>query len=125
MDWLTARKRAGGWYKSRRWKALRDAQLSRQPFCECRLHAGRTVRAEIVDHKLPHRGDSNLFFDAANLQSLAKKCHDGWKQRLERSGQDFIAGCNEHGQPLDPKHHWNDDTRREEHSVGGGVLPNT
>lgn len=108
MDERTARRRAGGWYKSRRWKALREAQLRKQPLCECRLHAGRTVKAEVVDHKLAHRGDSKLFFDAHNLQSLAKQCHDSWKQALERSGTDAIQGCDEQGFPLDPKHHWHD-----------------
>jgi 5-methylcytosine-specific restriction enzyme A len=62
----------------------------------------------VVDHKLPHRGDSKLFFDASNLQSLAKQCHDSWKQALERSGTDVIQGCDERGLPLDPKHHWYD-----------------
>lgn len=68
----------------------------------------------MVDHKLPHRGNSALFFDAGNLQSLAKKCHDSWKQALERSGKDFIAGCDELGQPLDPEHPWYD-ARRTKH----------
>lgn len=108
MDEITARRRAGGWYKSRRWKALREAQLRRKPLCECRIHAGRTVKAEVVDHKTPHRGDSGLFFDASNLQSLAKQCHDSWKARVERSGNDFIPGCDENGHPLDPQSHWYD-----------------
>lgn len=72
------------------------------------MHAGRTARAEVVDHKIAHRGDSALFFDATNLQSLAKQCHDSWKQALERSGKDEIRGGDETGQPLDPKHHWYD-----------------
>lgn len=103
---VIARRRAGGWYKSRRWQALRTMQLLKQPFCECRLHAGRTARAEVVDHKIAHKGDSKLFFDASNLQSLTKQCHDSWKQSLERSGRNYIVGCDEAGQPLDPEHHW-------------------
>lgn len=106
VDERTARRRAGGWYKSRRWQALRDDQLLKQPFCECRLHVGKSVHAEVVDHKVPHRGDSKLFFDPENLQSLAKQCHDSWKQKLERSGRDEISGCDEQGQPLDPQHPW-------------------
>lgn len=108
MDERTAKRRAGGWYKSGRWKLLRDRQLYRQPFCECRIHAGQAVMADVVDHKIPHRGDSKLFFDADNLQSLTKQCHDSWKQSLERSGKDEIQGCDETGQPLDPLHHWYD-----------------
>lgn len=106
VDDRTARRRAGGWYKSKRWQDLRDRQLYKQPLCECRLHAGRTVKAEVVDHKIPHKGNSALFFDPENLQSLAKQCHDSWKQALERSGKDVIQGCDESGLPLDPEHHW-------------------
>lgn len=62
----------------------------------------------MVDHKIPHRGDSKLFFDAGNLWSLAKQCHDSWKQALERTGKDVISGCDESGQPLDPASHWYD-----------------
>lgn len=108
MDEKTARRRAGGWYKSRRWKALRDRQLFKQPLCECPIHAGRTARAEVVDHKIAHRGDSALFFDAANLQSLTKQCHDSWKHSIEMGGPDYVSGCDETGQPLDPRSHWYD-----------------
>lgn len=66
------------------------------------------VRATVADHKIPHRGDIHLFFSASNIQSLTKGCHDSWKQALERSGVDLISGCDERGNPLDPKHHWND-----------------
>jgi 5-methylcytosine-specific restriction protein A len=106
MDERTARRRAGGWYKSRRWQGLRDDQLSKQPFCECRIHAGKRVLAEVVDHKTPHRGDSGLFFDSENLQSLTKQCHDSWKQSVEKGGKDEIPGCDEFGRPLDPEHPW-------------------
>ena len=44
------------------------------------------------------------FWDSANWQSLCKKCHDGAKQRMEKSG--VVVGCNLSGLPLDPKHHW-------------------
>lgn len=45
--------------------------LARHPLCaECQ------AAATIVDHVTPHRGDPNLFWDAANWQSLCKRCHD-------------------------------------------------
>jgi 5-methylcytosine-specific restriction protein A len=34
------------------------------------------VRAEVVDHIRPHRGDWALFIDPGNHQSLCKSCHD-------------------------------------------------
>ncbi|WP_245482984.1 HNH endonuclease [Agrobacterium sp. CNPSo 2736] len=39
----------------------------------------------ICDHVTPHKGDRDLFFDASNLQTLCKPCHDTVKQREERS----------------------------------------
>jgi 5-methylcytosine-specific restriction protein A len=33
------------------------------------------VFATEVDHKVPHRGDQDLFWDTSNWQSLCKPCH--------------------------------------------------
>lgn len=65
---------------------------------------GEMVGAEVVDHKIPHRGDLRLFLDPDNLQSLCKHCHDSHKQREERSGH--LVGHGPDGLPLDPNHHW-------------------
>jgi 5-methylcytosine-specific restriction protein A len=37
---------------------------------------GLAAMADTVDHVIPHRGDRGRFFDAGNLQSLCKQCHD-------------------------------------------------
>lgn len=37
---------------------------------------GRYVRATVVDHIKPHRGDQRLFWDEDNWQALCKECHD-------------------------------------------------
>lgn len=37
-----------------------------------------------ADHKQPHRGDPDLFWDERNLQCLCKDCHDRKKQAFER-----------------------------------------
>ena len=34
------------------------------------------VRATVVDHIIPHRGDQKLFWDQNNWQALCKSCHD-------------------------------------------------
>lgn len=47
---------------------------------------------------------SSLFWDKTNWQALCKRCHDSYKQRLEKSGT--VAGCDTSGMPLDPNHHW-------------------
>ena len=66
-----------GWYSLDVWKNdLRPTQLLREPFCrECAKH-GERVRATVVDHVKPHRGDWALFVDTANHQSLCKHHHD-------------------------------------------------
>lgn len=102
-----ARRQIAKLYKSPRWLKLKAEQLRKSPHCVCRIHAGQQVRADVVDHIVKHYGDQAIFFDPTNLQSLAKGCHDSWKQRLERSGVDYIGGWDERGYPLDPKHHWN------------------
>lgn len=60
--------------------------------------------ATVVDHIKPHRGNQKLFWDKENWQSLCTKCHNSYKQRLEKSGAD--TGCDASGMPLDTSHHW-------------------
>ena len=36
---------------------------------------GRIVAASEVDHKVPHKGNSFLFWDRDNWQGLCKSCH--------------------------------------------------
>lgn len=55
---------------------LRPGQLLREPWCRQCAQEGRRVRATVVDHIRPHRGDWGLFTDPDNLQSLCKSCHD-------------------------------------------------
>lgn len=92
-------------YDTARWKRLRKAQLQEAPFCAYCLQLGVRTPATVCDHITPHRGDPALFFNDRNLQSLCKTCHDGAKQRLERSGS--LKGGDTSGMPLDPGHHWN------------------
>lgn len=65
---------------------------------------GRVSKAEVVDHKQPHKGAHKLFWDPKNHQPMCKQCHDRHKQRLEKSG--LVVGCNANGIPIDPNHHW-------------------
>nr|WP_276555645.1 HNH endonuclease signature motif containing protein [Bradyrhizobium elkanii] len=44
---------------------------------------GSTVEATVVDHIVPHRRNSSLFWDKANWQPLCKPHHDSTKQRKE------------------------------------------
>ena len=66
-----------GWYSLAVWTdRLRPAQLLREPFCRECARRGLRVRATVVDHVRPFRGDWALFVDPANHQSLCKRCHD-------------------------------------------------
>ena len=93
-----------GFYSTAGWQALRGQQLRLEPTCRLCRQAGRVTPATVADHITPHRGDRARFFDPANLQSLCKTCHDGAKQRLEKSGH--LKGSGLDGLPLDGTHPW-------------------
>lgn len=88
-----------------RWQKARATWLRDHPLCADHLKRGQYVAATVVDHIQPHRGDTALFWDTGNWQSLCKQCHDSYKQRLEKSGRQ--VGCDLSGTPTDPSHHWN------------------
>lgn len=92
-------------YKQKRWFRLRWHQLQAEPLCRLCNALGTVKAADTVDHIKPHKGDPVLFHDAANLQSLCKQCHDGAKQRQERTG--ILPGHDRSGIPVDPNHPWN------------------
>src|SRR5690606_3069756 len=74
------------WYKTQRWQRLRARQLRDSPLCAFCLRQGRITPATVCDHTEPHSGDQQKFWDAGNLQSLCKPCHDSDKQRIEKGG---------------------------------------
>jgi len=87
-----------------RWQKYRERYLGEHPFCVFCLRRGKHVRAKVVDHIEPHRGDHRKFWNPSNHQSLCKTCHDSHKQRFEKSG--VVAGCDASGMPMDPNHPW-------------------
>lgn len=64
---------------NRAWEKARAGFLKHHPFCR-RCNAP----ASVVDHIKPHKGDSRLFWDKSNWQSLCAPCHNGAKQSDER-----------------------------------------
>lgn len=60
----------------RRWQSARLVFLAEHPLCEECMKEGRYVKATVVDHIIPHRGDRELFWDQDNWQSLCKHHHD-------------------------------------------------
>lgn len=74
------------WYDTARWKRLRWSVLLRDMFiCQmCRRTEADTSKL-VADHKVPHRGDARLFWDAEQVQCLCATCHSSTKQREERA----------------------------------------
>ena len=59
-----------------RWQKARLRFLNLNPLCVRCKADGRYVKATVVDHIKPHRGDKVLFWDESNWQPLCKCCHD-------------------------------------------------
>ena len=66
-------------------KALHPEEVrSAHPLCEECMKQGKYVKATVVDHVVPHRGDEKLFWDRSNWRALCKRCHD---QKTRREDQ--------------------------------------
>lgn len=88
-----------------RWQRYRESFLRKHPLCVYCQRRGRVTAATVVDHIVPHQGDSKLFWDKNNHQGLCATCHSAVKQAEEKSGR--ISGCDVDGVPIDVNHHWN------------------
>lgn len=79
------------WYKTSKWQKLRRIILKRDGYI-CQKTGVALVgkypapNSPVVDHKVPHRGDPDLFWDQDNLQAVSKAYHDTTKQSLEKRG---------------------------------------
>lgn len=76
------------WYKTARWQKLRQRIILRDKY-RCQrtgvMLFGKHPAPDspVVDHIKPHRGNEALFWDEANLQTIAKAEHDKVKQAEE------------------------------------------
>ena len=59
-----------------KWIKARKVYLNAHPFCVKCMEEGRYVKATVVDHIKPHRGDQHLMWDRSNWQALCKQHHD-------------------------------------------------
>jgi hypothetical protein len=64
--------------------------LARRPLCVACMEWSRVTPARVVDHVVPHRGDTRLFWDESNWQALCKPCHD-FKTATEDGGMGSAA----------------------------------
>lgn len=65
-----------------RWRKASKRFLKQNPLCVNCHKDNKLVKAAVVDHIVPHRGNERLFWDESNWQPLCKRCHDG-KTRTE------------------------------------------
>lgn len=63
-------------YRTKEWKSTRAAQLLAYPYCADCAELGTSVKATVVDHREPHKGDAKLFFKRSNLVSLCRNHHN-------------------------------------------------
>lgn len=70
------------WYKTPRWRNLREAQLYQQPLCQMCLEDEVVEAATVCDHITPHRGNEELFWSGP-FQSLCAHHHNSDKHREE------------------------------------------
>ncbi len=68
----------------RAWQRARKRYLEAHSLCVKCQRQGKYIKATVVDHVIPHRGDAGLFWDQNNWQPLCKKCHD---QKTRREDQ--------------------------------------
>jgi len=62
-------------YKTDRWRKLRQWKLRQNPLCEICKREGRTTVAKLVDHIKPIK-EGGDWMAVDNLQSLCVRCHN-------------------------------------------------
>ena len=67
---------ARGYGRAWQRESKRFLQSPDHRLCEECLKRGKYVKAAVVDHIKPHRGDPVLFWDRSNWRGLCKECHD-------------------------------------------------
>ena len=92
-------------YYDHRWRKARVNFLASNGLCIACKRSGKVVKATIVDHIIPHKGNPTLFWDPKNWQPLCKRHHDITKQRIEKGNA--LIGVDAKGRPTHPNHPWN------------------
>lgn len=61
---------------TRAWYEASRNYLRMHPMCVHCAEVGRVSPSQVTDHKVPHRGDMQLFWDTSNWQALCAICHN-------------------------------------------------
>lgn len=88
-------------YKTAAWERLRSTLLNDDPWCRFCATKGLKVPADVADHKIPHRGNLELFHDYDNLTPLCFSCHNSTKQKIEKGV--VVIEYDERGMPIKAK----------------------
>ncbi|WP_395007302.1 HNH endonuclease [Undibacterium sp.] len=67
-----------------KWQQARIGWLRAHPLCVMCEAMGRVIAASVVDHKVPHRGNKELFWNRNNWQSLCQHHHSSDAQIRDR-----------------------------------------
>jgi 5-methylcytosine-specific restriction protein A len=89
-----------------KWKRESAAYLRAHPWCVPCSRARRRIRATLVHHKIPHRGDPKLFWDRKNWEVRCKTCHTDAIGPEATGRPERYRGAGPDGTPLDPGHPW-------------------
>jgi 5-methylcytosine-specific restriction protein A len=75
-----------------RWQKARATYLRHNPLCVMCRKEGRVEPATVVDHIVPHKGDTTLFWDTeGNWQAICAPHHNRDKQRQERGSTQQVG----------------------------------
>jgi len=79
------------WYKTKRWERLRLQVFVRDSYTcqrtgEMCLGKHPEPNSPVANHRVPHRGNAELFWDPGNIETVTKAVHDGMIQSEERAG---------------------------------------
>jgi hypothetical protein len=91
-------------YHTPAWRIRRAKQLAKTPYCEPCARMGKSTKATTANHKIPHRGDRELFHHG-ELESACDSCHNQFIQQAELRG--FRTSIGEDGWPTDASHPFN------------------
>ena len=73
-------------YNNKRWRRYRRMFLAAHPLCVNFSHCHR--EATVVDHIEDHKGDLEVFWNAANHQAMCASCHNQKTARTRGWGKD-------------------------------------
>ena len=74
----------------RKWREARAKFLAEHQWCVMCQRAGQEVKATVVDHIVPHKGDWKVFWRRSNWQALCEHHHNSKTARHDRHGARWV-----------------------------------